>query len=394
MNSRAVTIAQSTPGYRGIVRSFALLGFLAAPAVSEEVAWLTGAALDRALQQPVSLAREQVELRELVETFGASQRAACLLDRRIDPTQRVTLTATSLPVRQVLEGLARQVDAASGRLGATVLIGRRDQLDRLLTTAAALQAELRTSRDVSANRRLQLLSARTLGWQPLDRPSDVLQSIGRSWSIDVLNPERVPHDLWAGGTAAGIDAVEALTLVLGQFDLSFAWRKEGRAIEIVLAPESPTVVRSHRPRSLSPPAALARIEEQQPGAAVVRRGTSLEVTATVLQHEAIAQLLGEVAPATAPGPEPVPLSRRRFPLVRIVRKPLGPVLEGLKQQGIDVIYDPQELRSAGIDLEGLISLELENATAEELFDRLCRPVGLRYEIDGSKVRLHPVGRAP
>lgn len=362
---------------------------------SEEAPWLTGAALERAWQQPISLFREAIPLRELLTTLAAAQRTACLLDRRIDPSQPVSLAVTQMPLRQVADEIAVQVGAASGRLGGTMLVGRREQLDRLLTEAAAQQERLKRLSDVSPQRRIQLLTPRTITWEELDRPREILERIARGWNLQIVNPERVPHDLWAAGTAVQVDAVEALTLVLGQFELSCEWRQRGEQVEIVPAPPRPTIVKTHRPRGISPAEAAARVTQEYPDLTVVRRGAALEVQAGVLQHEAIARLIGEVANAGWKPTEPVPLSRRRFPQVRIVRKPLGAVLEALRQQGIEIVYDAEALRAGGVDLESLVTVELQNVTVESLFAALCASHGMRFEMDENSVRLAPaVQREP
>lgn len=356
---------------------------------AEEAPWLTGAALDRAWQQPVSLFREAMPLRELLGTLAASQRTACLLDRRIDPSQPVSLAVTHTPLRQVVEEIAAQVGAACGRLGGTMLLGRREPLDRLLTEAAALQERLKRLADVSPQRRVQLLTPRTIAWEELDRPVEILERIARGWNLQIVNLERVPHDLWAAGTAVQVDAVEALSLVLGQFELSFAWRQRGEQVEIVPAPHRPTIVKTHRPRGVSPAEAAARVMQEYPDLTVVRRGAALEIQASVLQHEAIARLVGEVSDGGLKPTEPVPLSRRRFPQVRIIRKPLGAVLEALRQQGIEIVYDAEALRAGGVDLERLVTVELQNASVEDLFTALCASQGMRFELDEKAVRLSP-----
>lgn len=355
---------------------------------AEEVPWLMGAPLERAWQQPVSLFREAMPLRELLETLAAAQRTPCLLDRRLDPSLPVTLKVTHTPLRQVVEEIAEQVGAASGRLGGTMLVGPREPLDRLLTEAAVQQERLRKLAHIAPQRRIQLLAPRTIAWEELDRPVEILERMARGWNITIDNPQDVPHDLWAAGTAVSVDAVEALTLVLGQFELSFDWREGGARVEIVPAPERPTVVKTHRPRGISLGEAEARIQREYPELTTVRRGTVLEVQASLLQHEALARLVGEAEAVSKPT-DPVPLNRRRFPQVRIVRKPLGAVLEALRQQGIEIVYDAETLRAGGVDLETLVTVELQQATVEDLFAALCTPHGLRYEIDETTVRLAP-----
>jgi hypothetical protein len=353
------------------------------------VAWLSGTQFERAMEQPVSVFRDKAEVRELLARLAEVRRTACLLDRRIDPSAPASLQATQVPLADAFDQVARQVGAETGLIGATVLVGRPAELDRLLTLAALRKDELKAARSIPSARRVQLARDRDLAWQDLDRPADVLAGIGRDWDLAISGAERLPHDLWAAGAAAGVDAAEALSLVLGQYDLTFGWSADGRGIEVIPAPADARVERTHRALALPQAQAIARIRAEWPDVEVVQQGTTLSVTATVKQHEAISRLTGETPPRKAVAPaEPVPLARRRFP-VRIVRKPLQDVLQALQAQGIDVVYDAAALRAAGIDLQTLVSVEFASATADELLTALCEPAGLRYEIDGARATILP-----
>lgn len=359
----------------------------------DPIAWVSAARLDAALNQGLSIFRERAEAREMLERLSHVSRVACLLDRRIDPSTPVSLQRSQVPLRLVIQDLADQLDAATGFLGATVLLGQREELDRLLTAAAVRKLELQRDRDIPAARRLMLARAKDIVWQDLDRPVDVLQRISEAWSIQLANVEDVPHDLWAGGTAADVDVVEALSLVLGQFDLSFEWVEAGAAVRVIPVQPGLSVARTHRPVGMSREDALRAIQAALPDVVVRESGTALEVVATALQQDEISRLLGEVSAPPLEPQAPTPLNQRRFP-VRIVRKPVGAILQALQSQGIDVQYDAAALQAAGVDLQTLVSLEFDSATAEEFFAALCEPAGLDFTIDGATVRIRGRTDAP
>lgn len=358
-----------------------------------DVNWLAGTAFNKSLVEPISIYRDRATVREMLARLAEFRRTACLLDRRIDPSRNVSLKISQVPLREALEEVARQIDADVGTLGATVIVGPLPELDRMLTLAAVRKQELSADLKVSSARRVQLARGREIAWADLDRPVDVLDQIGRAWDLGIDGRELVPHDLWAGGVMADVDAVEALSIVVGQYDLTFRWTDPGRKLALIPAPSAAAIERSHRAIGVSQAEGIARIQQHCPGCLVVREGTTLSVIASVKQHEQIAELLGELPTRRVRPAAPVPLSHRRFP-VRIVRKPLYAVLEALQSQGVPVEYDAAKLRAAGVDLEVLVSVEFENATAEELFSALCAPAGLEYDIDEQKVTLRPKSGPP
>lgn len=350
-------------------------------ALTAEPEWLTGAALEKALAQPVSISREAAPVRELLDQLAQSQRIAVRLDRRIDPSQPVSLQVQQQPLHTAFDEVARQVDARCAPLGETLLIGPTAELDRLLTQAEALQSRLKSDRSLPAARRLQLTRAHTLQWNELDRPADVLETIARQWQLEADNAADLPHDLWSGGTLVGVNAIEALSFLLGQFDRTVDWDAGMRSLRFVPLPVDVRIVRTHRLQGR----ALAELRRLWPDVAVEQRGPAVAVTATALEHAAIAAWLGGAQP---PAAAVTPLDRRRFTL-RVVRSPLAAVLATLQAQGVPLDYDADALQAAGVDLQTLISIEFKAATLEELLVAICRPVGLQYAIDADGVRLTP-----
>ncbi len=345
--------------------------------------WASGSEFDKALRQRISIFRERADLSELVDRLAELNRTAVLIDRRIDPSAQVRLEVNQVLLQSAYAELARQVGADLGQIGSTLMIGRRDELDRLLTLAEWHRDRLREMTVVPSARRVQLLRKRPIQWDDLAEPRQLLPKIAAAWQVTVTNPDLVPHDLWRGGSAIDVDVIEAVSLILGQFDLTFEWVQPGDSIRLVPAPSTVQITRPHRPQGITRREALDRIASDVPAAVVSTGRSELLIRATVLEHRDIERLIGEAPPADM-NPEPVPLARRRFP-VRVIRKPVGAILYTLKTQGIDLQYDPRTIEMAGIDLGTLISLELDNATAQELFEAICEPVGLTFEINENTV---------
>src|SRR5690606_10966642 len=112
-----------------------------------------------------------------------------------------------------------------------------------------------------------------------------------------------------------VNAVEALSLLLGQFDQTFAWQQQAEAIRIEPMPASITVQREHTPRQQELAEALTRLREQFPHLEPQVSGRTFTLEATVGEHEAIAAFLNPSAAVSMPGESSLgPLARRRFTL--------------------------------------------------------------------------------
>jgi len=352
--------------------------------------FVTGADFDSSMKQPLSAIREQAQLRSFLNRIGELRHVSVIIDRRIDPDTSIKVEVRRMPFRRAIEKLAEQADARVGMLGGTLLIGPEVELDRLLTLAIKNREELRSNRDIPVEQRVALVKHATIKWDDLDRPVDIIANIEQQWGVVVDGIEAVPHDLWGAGTMVDVDFCAAMMIVLGQFDLTFEFNQEGDRVLVIPAPLRAVVEESHRTLEMTADEAELAIRKQIPNAEVRQSQRTLKVKATMLEHEAIAYLIGEKMPLPdrVKG-EPTPLIQRTFP-VTIVRTPLIKVLEMLVEQEVDVRYNAEELRRDGANLDKLINVKFENATADEFFTAILKPAGIAYEIDGSILMLKAI----
>ena len=133
-----------------------------------------------------------------------------------------------------------------------------------------------------------------------------------------------------------------------QIDADLDLLAEGQALDrIELDP-----TRAHAVRRISPAQALERARATFPDLDVRVQGRELVATGLVEEHDVVARLArGESA--EEPEPKPVdfgPLSRRRF-TIQVVSRPVEAVVETLIANGIDVQYDAEQLKAAGVSAE-------------------------------------------
>jgi hypothetical protein len=78
-----------------------------------------------------------------------------------------------------------------------------------------------------------------------------------------------------------------------------------------------------------------------------------------------------------------------FTKARFIRIPANVILKTLQSDGIIVKYDAKLLDAAGIDLNQQITVDVKRVTADELFQAICDPLGLKFSIDDMTVTLTP-----
>jgi hypothetical protein len=359
----------------------------------EQPSVLTGPRFKAELDKPISIARDSIahegaELRPLLQRIASERGVALVLDRRVDPSRRIDLDLPPFRLHDALAKIAAEADCLRIVAGDTVFIGPHAGSGKLPTLIALRESELDQPATQPGGRELELRRAWTFAWDDLDRPADLVLIAAQHWALEVEGLDQVPHDLWAGGALAGVNAVEALSVLLVQFDLTFEWTADRTGVRIVPIPDKVVITRAHAVRRVTPARALERVRELYPELDVQVQGRELVATGTAEEHEVVARLARGESP-DEPAPKPVdfgPLNRRRF-TIQVVSRPVETVLRTLVGNGIDVRYDADQFKTMGIDLSKQISFDLKEATVEELFAAICEPAGLQFVVQGELVTL-------
>ena len=348
---------------------------------------LAGGRFTAELDRGLTASWSGLSAREVLGRISAEREIAILLDRRIDPSQEIAVDFAGEPLRDALQSLASRIGAEMRLVGNVVYVGPASAAVKLRTLVELRGDELNAT-EIPLRRRQELARRRTIHWNDLDRPAEILRRLAASYELDVLGLEKVPHDLWAGATLPDVSAREALSLVLIQFDLTFAWAEGGSAIRIVPLPERLVLERRYRPRGESAAAAAERWRGEFAELQAEPLGGEVVVTATAEQHEAIAESL---QPRRSPGASraterPTPIERRRFTL-QMERVPASALMKKLEESGIVFEYDAAQLAAAGVDLDQPITVRVRDAAPDEFFRAVFEPLGLRHSFGGLTVTL-------
>ncbi|MEZ5940211.1 MAG: hypothetical protein R3C18_02385 [Planctomycetaceae bacterium] len=353
------------------------------------LAQVSGAAFQLACGRSVSIAGGDSPLLDVLSRVGNDQQVAILLDRRIDPTQLVGSDLRRMKLQTLVGNLAAQAEGGLSIVGDTFYIGPSTNIRRLRTLIELRERELREASGPARRRLFELLHRKELRWEDLSEPRQLVADLADQYQLQVEGIDTIPHDLWRRGLVTHSNGIESMLLLLTQFDLSFEWMQNFEGIRIVPVPAAPTVDRTHTPRGLLLPDATQATLAAFPDVVVKPSGKTLQITATVEEHEALEVLLGEKKPESSlPARKPVVLANQRFTL-RSRGQRFDLVLEALILDGVDIEYDAEAFEQENIDLTSPVQLDLQQATIQQLMDAMTAQVAVDYTIRQNKVILEP-----
>ncbi|HEY2253270.1 MAG TPA: STN domain-containing protein [Planctomycetaceae bacterium] len=339
-------------------------------------------------------------MREIARGIERAQRVAIVLDRRLDPTCNRSLQVGGETLLACLQRLAADLDAGAAVIGNVAFLGPRGTVANLRTLVVLRRQELFDKRhEIPDSRRIALTQPIMFRWSDLDQPANLVGRLAAEYKLSVEGVDLIPHDLWASAVLPETTAIEALSLVLVQFDLTFAWIDHGRGVRIEPVPERVVIVKPYdSPRGTPPATALNHWKEEIPDLEARVEHGKIVVTGSEDQHEVVDRVRrggrANDKAASQAGPKPKPLANERFN-GKIQNVPASAVLKDLErpERGqLTFEYDRAEFKAAGIDLEKLVSFELKNAKIEDLLKATLDPLGVSFEIRGRTVMLKPAAR--
>lgn len=356
--------------------------------------FVSGSAFQNALRSQISGTWDHVRLRDILKRISDERQIAILLDRRIDPSRELSLSAAGQTTSRFLELLVLPVGGKTSEVGQIVYLGPETPAGKLRTLIALRRAELFDEPSgISEGRQLELNRRTQLTWHDLDRPVDLVRRIGQQYQLQIEGLEQVPHDLWAQCILPQANAIDSLALLLVQFDLGFEWTNQAQGIRIIPLPLDLALERTHAPPAgMTAAAAAAAWIKAMPGLVAQADQGQVTVHGTVEQHEQIEELRRPGAGKEKPAPAPARnnnLNAKRITL-RIQDTQVSALMRKLSQYPdlqLAFEYNADKLQKAGIDLDQRISFEVKQATVQELLEAMFKPLKIAFKVDGRKVTL-------
>lgn len=361
---------------------------------AEPIDKLSGKAFADALDRPLSGTWENVGLREITSKVASAQKVSVLLDGRLDPDIELSAQAKSQTTLNVLRQLVEVQQGNAVAVGNTIYLGPAAACGRVRTLVALRGEELSDVTGGAAKsptrRSFDLNKRTTIRWEDLATPQEIVRDVASKYVLKVEQIDLVPHDLWAGAALPQATAIEALSLVLNQFDLTFEWLDKGNGIRIAKASERITITRFHSPpRGSTAAQAAERWREAYPDAKIDIDKGRLRVVATIDEHEELdraASPTKSISKNTKPAAGKSDLRLKRFTLT--TKASVSALMTAIeKNAGVQFEYDAAALRKAEINLDQPVSVDVKDAPLDKLLDAVFSPLGLRHELVGANVRL-------
>jgi hypothetical protein len=338
---------------------------------------------------PVSVTWQDQELAAGLDRLADLQQTAIWLDRRVDPSSTVDLSASNQPLIDVLRNLGKPHDWSATPLAGVVYFGPQQTADELATLAAIARQQVAKAPPTTRNR---WLTSEAWSFPRLSQPSELLLALAKSAGASVENADLVPLDLWPARSLPPTPLVDRMVLTLASFDLTCELSKDGRQVAVVPIKRPVQITREFA----VPAGRAAAVEEQlrsMPEAKVDRRGQRLIVSARVEELDQLAATVSGRAPFQAANPpsaaaKSARLEDQRFTL-RIENKPVGAVIDQLaKQLKLEVTWDAALQAGAKPRRNALISCEVREANVDDLLKATLAPANLAFHRDGQRIAIH------
>lgn len=299
---------------------------------------LSAAAAD--LDDPVRAAWKAVPLREWANRVAPLAGMPVIVDRRLDPDRSITLDCRGEPLREAVATAAGQADAELAVLASSLRLVPRSQRGLCERAEDARERSLARLPD-SARASLRKRVAWT--WPAAARPRDLVAAVAAEAGVAIDGLERLPHDHFPAADLPPLTAAERIDLVLAHFDRRVEWRSRGGAARGEIVPLD---------ANLPPPRGdVAKRPQQKPRdrkpAGDVKEVFSLRAAAP----------LDELA-ATVAG-----------------------------RLGLGLDLDRESLSARGIATREIVRLDVQNASRDELLDRVVAPLGLAWRIEDGRLRV-------
>lgn len=353
--------------------------------------WSTEADFQQASSRWVSVTflTEGNRVRQVCEDLSRTHNVSIVLDRRLDPGRAVLLEPpVAGRLSDVVSRVAATQQAVVQPIGDALYVLPGEAAGPLATLIALRADEVkapanRTNLKYGSSQLTRLFQDRPRIWDSFSRPRDLAEQTARSCGLTIANPEALRHDLWYAGALPRANAIEFLSFILFQYDLTFAWQPNGN-IELQPIPEHVTLTRTHRLTSTEVESLKGKLAAKFPDAVWQQKGSRIEVTGPAELHAAL-----EAGPDDDDAGTPRVRWNDRVFTMRVQQKPLGEVLKYLQQAGIPVIFDAEELKQAGFDPDQLINFEVSKADAAGLFAAICDPLKLPWKMEATGILIGP-----
>ena len=350
----------------------------------------TGRALERALEIRRAVRMQAVPIRTLVTDLQEQAGICIVVDRRIDPSQRLTINTGLISTEDLLRQVAAELPAANISVNRSfVYIGPIDASRRLRTLCEQKRLfVLDARREFGKEAYAKLSKVELQTWGEFISPRNLVMEFSENAGLKIVNPDAIPHDLWHAAQLSAMPFTELATLVLTQFDLTFDIDPTKVECTIIPVPEVVLLERRHSVPSRRRGVAEKQLMEAFGELEAQWERSAVLVHATYEQHEQIAVLLSGKDPAKGPLVMNESLKTRLFTLSLPNGVTWRALMSQLHKSGV-VIRAEADLAEL---LDQKVSGDFKRLPGTQFFRQLFHGLPVEVEVRDKEVVLRPADR--
>lgn len=292
------------------------------------------------LDDPVRADWKAVPLRAWADSVASIAGMPVVVDRRLDPDRSITFDCGGEPLRAAVADAAARADAELAVLASSLRLVPRSQHGLCERAEDARERALARLPEAA---RTSLRTRSPWKWNAGARPRDLVAAVAAEAGVAVDGLDGIPHDHFPAADLPPLSRAEKIDLVLAHFDRRVDWRSRAGAAGGEIVPLD---------ADLPPPRGdVAKRPRQKPR----DRKPANDVT-DVFSLRAAA------------------------PLDELVAAVAG-------RLGLTHELDRASLAARGVAAREIVRLEVQNASRDELLDRLVAPLGLAWRIEADTLRV-------
>ena len=355
------------------------LGFPTAKPDSGTMALKTGQKFEQQLNTTLGIQWVGMPLRQGLARLSHRQRVCIMLDRRVDPSQKLKVSLSQVTLTQGLDHIARLVQADSCNVGPVVYLAP-PHIARQLPTLAAMKRQ--EARELSGDLKKRLFRRRSWQWNDLTTPRALLAELADELQIPMEDIDTVPHDLWPAAELPPTSWVNRLSIVTAGFDRSFDIDRADTSIRIIPWPKSIELTRTYRSR----PRSKRWIETLRKNLPYVRfdfQKLPWVATGSWEDHRKISRILAGAPIKSKPArvaSDPLNGANNVYDIS--VEASVHELLKTVtRQMELNLNIDPRTADK----LQEQVRVEVKQASAQELLHAILDPVNLSFQINDRRL---------
>ncbi|MGD0383049.1 MAG: STN domain-containing protein [Thermoguttaceae bacterium] len=326
----------------------------------------------------------EIPLRQALESLARNKKVAVLIDRRVDPSRKIDISLHQTPLKEVLETIAQKCNLGISMVGPAAYFAPPEVARRVRTLVALRQEDVRRLAPAAAKR---FFNQKSMAWDDFAQPRELLEKLGTENGIRIEALDQIPHDLWAAADLPPLELIERITLIAGQYDLTFQVSADGNRLTLLPVPEHVELVRTY-PAGRQAQATAKNYAALAPQAQIQIKGDKIVVVGMIEDHQRISAPHRPAERNTAKSAD-TDFTLKQYTLT-IVEQPIGPLLEQLGPQlNLELKIDDNAIRQAGVSLDQRVSFSVKDATVDELLRAALQQTGLKFVRRGNVVQIEP-----